>query len=72
MLYLQVEANTIYLERKFFISKVHNLQGGVNAITAELNSTRIKKEETEEKTHQLKYVISGNSRILDNKCPDNV
>ena len=34
--------------------------------------TRINKEEYEEQIQQLKSVISENSRIIDNKFPDNV
>ena len=46
---LQVEANTMISEKNIAIYKLQKLQGEINEITAELNSTRIKKEEYEEK-----------------------
>ena len=55
--YLQVEANSMSLEKNIAVSKVHKLQGGINAIASDLNSKRIKKEESEEKIQQLKSVI---------------
>ena len=38
----------------------------MNVITSELNITRIKKWEAEDQIQQQ------NSRILDNKCPENI
>ena len=68
---LKVQANTMSSEKNIAVSKLQQLQGGVNAFTSEL-STRIKTEEAEEKIQQLKSVISENIRILDNKFPENV
>ena len=68
---LQVEAKAIYSEKKISVSKVRKLQGKTNTVTEDM-STRIKVEKAEEKIQQLKSVISENSRIIDNKCPDNV
>ena len=68
---LQVEAKAIYSEKKISVSKVRKLQGKTNTVTEDM-STRIKVEKAEEKIQQLKSVISENSRIIDNKGPDNV
>ena len=47
------------------------MQGEINTIIADLIS-RIKKQESDDQIHKLKSVISENSRILDNKYPENV
>ena len=53
----QVESKAMSSEKNIAVSKVHKLQGGINAIAAYLNKTRIKKEEAAEKIQQLKLVI---------------
>ena len=58
-------------ENNIAVSKVQNLQGKINSVIAYLR-TMIKKEEAEEKIQKIKSVISENSRIIDNKCPENV
>ena len=40
---LQVQAKAMSSDKKFSVSKAQNLQGVINAITADPNSTRIKK-----------------------------
>ena len=59
-------------ENNISVSKVQKLQGGVNEIAVEPNIQSIQKEEAKEKIQKLKSVISENSRILDNKFPENV
>ena len=60
----QVEEKAMSSEKKIAISKVQNMQGGIIAITEELKTTRINKEEAEEHIQKLKSVIRENSRIL--------
>ena len=52
--------------------KLQKLQGKFNTITSELNSAKVKKEKSKKQIEQLKYVVSQNSSILDNKCPKDV
>ena len=59
-------------EKNIAVSKVQKLQGESNAIIADLDSTRINKQEAKQKIQRLKSAISENSRIIDNKCPENV
>ena len=61
---LHVEAKAMSSEKKIAISKVQNMQGRIIAITEDLKTTRINKEEAEEHTQKLKPVIRENSRIL--------
>ena len=60
------------LEKNIAIYEVQTIQGVIDAITADIDITRIKKEESEEKIQKIKSVISENSSILDNKCSENV
>ena len=68
---LKVEANTMSSDNNIYVSKVQNLQVEINTIKSD-PITIIKKEESKEKTQKIKSVISGNSKIIDNKSPDNV
>ena len=47
----------MYSERNICVSKVKKLQGVVGAITTDLNSTSVKKEEVEDQIQQLKSVV---------------
>ena len=58
-------------EKKIDVSKVQKLKGWIDAIKAEL-ITRIKKDEADDQTQQLKSLISENSRFINNKCTHNV
>ena len=60
------------LEKNIAIYEVQTIQGVIDAITADIDITRIKKEESEEKIQKIKSVISENISILDNKCSENV
>ena len=59
---LQVEAKTMSSEKNIVVSKLQDMWGFINAIATDLNSTRIKKEDSKEKIQKLKSVISEDSR----------
>ena len=67
----QVDTNTMSSEKNIAISKVHRMKGQIDEITSEM-ITRIRKEESEEEIQKLTSEILEDSRILDNRCPENV